>query len=157
MVSPVLSARSYHCTVARFAGPIGSLPLTINHRPHMASRRKLPALPVDESVVMSVPMPTYTARKKSQPKYPLYDGETLARILRFLAAYLTEFQMTLERERELAKGVENVKIFAGRIKYREHQVATIRELVKRAYWPQRHLTLVTDDEISEVLRQCLQP
>jgi len=123
----------------------------------MARRRKSNAPPVDDSADMSVPMPIPTKRKKSPPKYPLYGENELKVILRFLAAYLTEFQTKLATERELAKGLETVKTFAGRVKYCEHQVSTIRELVRRAYWPQKHLLLVTDKEIEERLLSCLLP
>lgn len=65
--------------------------------------------------------------------------------------------MTLAQERELARGAENVTIFAGRVKYREHQVVTVKELVKRAFWPQKHLSLVSDAEIEERIQKCMQP
>lgn len=127
-----------------------------NHKPRSADRQSSIAPAVCNDAAMSVPNPTHTRGPKSQPKYRRYDESELRVILRFLAAYLTEFQMILAQERELAKGVEKLPTFAGRVKYREHQVATVRELVKRAYWPQKHLELIPDAEIERLLLSCLQ-
>lgn len=113
----------------------------------MAKKRKSNAPAAEDSADMSVPMPTPTGKRRSRPKYPLYEESELRIILRFLAAYLTEFEGKLAGEREIAKGDESHPLLAGRIKFRQHQVTTIHELVKRAYWPQKHLALVTDEEI----------
>lgn len=114
------------------------------------------ALSATEREIIRIAIPRHTLRPKSPPLYPIYASDELNVILRFLAAYLTEFEETLARERELAKGCENVKTFAGRVKYREHQVATVKELVKRAYWPQKHLALIPQDEIDRRLGRCVQ-
>jgi len=111
---------------------------------------------VTDSFVASVQTPMPTRKRKSPQKYPSYEEGELAVVLRFLAAYLTEFQENLRIERELAKDHPTWAIFAGRVKYREHQVATVMELVKRAYWPQKHLALVPDDEIKRRIIECLQ-
>lgn len=128
-----------------------------NHKQRSAKLPSCPATTADDADAMSVPIQTPTTKRNSRPKYPLYGNAELNLILRFLAAYLTEFQTKLASERAMAKGSENVKIFAGRVKFREHQVSTIMELVKRAYWPQKHLALVSDAEIEERIRTCLQP
>lgn len=112
---------------------------------------------VDESAAMSVPIPTSIRKRKSAPKFPLYDEKELRVIIRFLAAYLTEFQTALDTERTIAGKDSQKEPFRSRIRYRDHQVTTIRELVRRAFWPQKHLALVSEEEIDEMVKLCIKP
>lgn len=120
------------------------------------SRRKSNVPHAGNSEIMSEAIPTPTRKRKSAPKYPLYEERELRVIIRFLSAYLTEFQMALEKEKMIAGEDQGKEPFRSRIRYRDHQVTTVRELVKRAFWPQRHLVLVSEEEITEMVKQCLQ-
>lgn len=117
----------------------------------------LSSVPIaDDGIVMSVPIQTHIRKRKCPPKFPLYDERDLNLILRFLAAYLTEFQMALESEKKMAGIAAESKLFANRVLFRRYQVATVKALINRAFWPQKHLALVTDDEIRERVKTCLQ-
>lgn len=101
------------------------------------------------------PVPPMTTKKKGQPNNaPEYDENTRTKILRFLAAALTEAELTLEQTRRTAGDDRNMPIFANKIRYHEHQVSTIKWLVYRAYCRQRHLLEMDDETVTEILTRC---
>lgn len=99
---------------------------------------------------------TIGKKSTSQNVAPEYDDATQRKLLRFLAAYLTEAENTLEQTIKLAGEDRHLPIFANKIKYHKSQVSTIKWLVSRVYYRQRHLLELDDDQITEIVDRCVE-
>lgn len=103
----------------------------------------------------AVKRPT-TKRQSSENHAPTYDDATKAKLLRFLVAYLTEAQMTLSQTKETAGEHYHLPVYANKIKYHESQVSTIRWLICKVFYRQRHFLEFEDETIDEVVKQCVE-
>lgn len=102
---------------------------------------------------MSTPILTRTEKGQLCPFVPRYDERSVQVLIRFLAAYLTEVQATLDKLIAFAGPQRNHPLFKGQIEHWQKYVSCIKWLAHRVHCKQEHLLILTDDDIKEIETQ----